>query len=34
MELLHRFREDTGSGGSRPGRRVGTLLDAAALHRQ
>jgi hypothetical protein len=34
MELLHRFRGDTDSGGSRPRRKVGTLLDAAALHRQ
>jgi hypothetical protein len=34
MELLNRCRGDAGSGGSRPRRRVGTLLDAAALHRQ
>jgi hypothetical protein len=34
MELLHRCRADTESAGSRPSRRVGTLLDAAALHRQ
>ena len=34
MELLRRFGGDPDSGGSRPRRRVGTLLDAAALHRQ
>jgi hypothetical protein len=34
MELLRRFRGEPDSGGSRPTRRVGTLLDAAALHRQ
>jgi hypothetical protein len=34
MELLRRFRGEPDSGGSRPRRRVGTLLDAAALHRQ
>jgi len=34
LELLHRFRGDPDSVGSRPGRSVGTLLDAAALHRQ
>jgi hypothetical protein len=34
MELLRKFRGDPESGGSSPRRRVGTLLDAAALHRQ
>jgi hypothetical protein len=34
MELLYRCRGDTNGGGSRPRRGVGTLLAAAALHRQ
>src|ERR1035441_6674917 len=33
-ELLRKFRGDPESGGSSPRRRVGTLLDTAALHRQ
>jgi hypothetical protein len=33
-ELLRAFRGDSDSGGSRTRRGVGTLLDAAALHRQ
>jgi hypothetical protein len=33
-ELLRAFRGDPDSGGSRTRRGVGTLLDAAALHRQ